>query len=161
MCLECNGRIPLDALSCPYCGAHLSHLNEEFTMSKPTNPQDNVTSLYPPPYKSPTQSPFEEKKSPLFMKAAESAVPKKLTSPTNSSGLPTVEEPVSTEDKGYFWPLMLLSLAANLFLIGFLQLCFSEGERLTLEWNSNYWFIYCLAAIPCCLLGFRKMKFLK
>lgn len=163
MCLECNGRIPLEALSCPYCGAHFSHLTEELPMSKPTNSQDSVNSLYPPPYRGATSaSAGEEKKSPLFVKPQEAKIEKKFAQPAPSSlGLPSTPETKTQEDSGYFWPLLLLSLAANLFLIGFLQLCFSEGDHLTLQWNSKYWFVYCLLAIPCCLMSFKKMKAFK
>ena len=60
-----------------------------------------------------------------------------------------------------FWPIFMLSIGANLLVIGLLQLFFSDNGILRLEWNSSRWYIYCLAALPLCYFGLQKAKELK
>ena len=82
---------------------------------------------------------------------------------TTPSGIPNIHLDHSTEQqaaegKSGFWPLLLLSIGANLLVIGLLQLFFSDGGLLTLEWDSSYWFVYCLGALPLCYFGYKKAK---
>ncbi len=51
-----------------------------------------------------------------------------------------------------------LLLASYLLLLGLLQLLFSEGGKLRLEWSTDYWYIYCLAALPLVYLGYKKLE---
>jgi hypothetical protein len=46
-------------------------------------------------------------------------------------------------------------------MLGLLQLFFSDSGKLKLEWDSSYWFVYCLAAAPLVLLGFKKANQLR
>ena len=83
-----------------------------------------------------------------------------------SMGAPTIpssqtEELASKESSSIFMPILLLSLAGNLLTIGLLQLLFSDRGFLRLEWDSSYWFLYCLGSLPLLYLGFRKAKGLK
>ena len=83
-----------------------------------------------------------------------------------SLGAPTIPadtaiEQSSDEGRSSFWPILLLSIGGNLLTIGLLQLFFSDNGFLKLEWDSSYWFVYCLAAAPLFYFGFKKANTLK
>lgn len=75
-----------------------------------------------------------------------------------SGNPPTIEQEEKAEDKGAFWPLLLLILGGNLLILGLLQFFFSESGHLRLEWDSKYWFVYCVLALPVLYFGFKKAK---
>jgi hypothetical protein len=157
MCTTCEGRIPLDADLCPYCGAEQNTSGQVYLQHKSI--QESLTSLYPPPYaaknstntKSPMQSqnqePMSEKK---YNHASVQATP--------HIHLDQTEEQQAAQEKSSFWPLLLLSVGANVLVLGLLQFFFSDNGQLTLQWDSNYWFIYCLAALPLFYVGFKKIS---
>jgi hypothetical protein len=92
----------------------------------------SLTSLYTPPY----------------AKAPEN----------RSEPAPAVAEAAQApaETKSAFWALLMLLLGGNLLTLGLLQFFFSDGGKLTLEWDSGYWFLYCLLAFPLFYFGFKK-----
>jgi hypothetical protein len=151
VCTHCDGRIPLDALQCPYCSAvQAGHGEGPQGMFKNQSLQDSLTSLYSPPYSSkgpgkPT-IPQEEKRGPASYDQAASYSLEK--------------EEVEDQKKG-LWPILLLSMGGNLLTLGLLQLFFSSEHRLTLEWNSGYWYLYCLLSAPLIYLGFRRVNQIK
>lgn len=169
MCSSCDGRIPLDADVCPYCAAEqrtaapVSSAKEMHHQSL----QDSLTSLYSPPYAAKSSNHSSEKKDfykpePLKEPMAE----KRFNNASASLGVPTIsmdstEEQHLDEGKSSFWPIFLLSIGANLLTVGLLQLFFSDNGFLRLEWDSSYWFVYCLAALPLFFFGLKKANVLK
>ncbi len=150
MCTSCEGRIAIDALVCPYCAA------DQGSASQHQSIQQSLSSLYPPPYAAKNTGPKSVHSKP------QEPMPEKRFQQTTSSGIPNIHLDQSTEqqaeDKSSFWPLLLLSIGANLLVIGLLQLFFSNEGLLTLEWDSSYWFVYCLGALPLCYFGYKKAK---
>jgi len=176
MCGNCDGRIPFDADTCPYCASEQSAAPQSAGSAKELHHQslqDSLTSLYTPPYagKSPGfMSPTGEKKEvPNFSNPQplkEPMAEKRFSSAGVSLGVPTIpvdaaEEHQVDEGRSSFWPILLLSFGANLLMVGLLQLFFSDNGFLRLEWDSSYWFVYCLAALPLFFLGFKKVNALK
>lgn len=176
MCSSCDGRIPLDADVCPYCAVEQGAIAPPASTAKEQHHrslQDSLTTLYSPPYaaKSPhSQNPGAEKKDfPSLFKTETPKEPmaeKRFNNASASMGIPTIpveatEEQVGDEGKSSFWPILLLSIGANLLTVGLLQLFFSDNGFLRLEWDSSYWFLYCLAAVPLFFLGFKKANGLK
>ncbi len=169
LCGNCDGRIPFEAIICPYCAAectpHGSGSDVDFRKQQSLN--DSLSALYPPPYaaKNVNPAPAEQHKSVSSFKQVDpfKDVSEKRFATAVSMGSPVIaaEETDQVEDKSSFWPLFFLSVGANLLMLGLLQLFFSEGGVLKLEWNSSYWFVYCLAAAPLVLLGFKKANQLK
>jgi len=126
MCANCDGRIPYEATQCPYCFTTLpgdSASSKIFTSS-----QENLTSLYNPPYQS-----------------EKTATPKETA---------VVME--KTEETKSFWPILLLTLAGNLFTLGILQFFFSDHGTVRLEVNGSYWFLLILASVPMFYFGLKK-----
>jgi hypothetical protein len=174
MCTSCDGRIPLDADTCPYCATNTKttiggiHGNKDpYHQSL----QDSLTSLYTPPYgknSSLLNQAGEKKDASLFNKAEsfkESMMEKKFNH-ASSLGAPMIPaesamDPNADQGKNGFWPILLLSIGTNLLTLGLLQLFFSDNGFLRLEWDSRYWFIYCLTALPLFFLGFKKANLLK
>jgi hypothetical protein len=165
MCTSCDGRIPLDVETCPYCAA------DQRTISMPPNNpkelhhrslQDSLTSLYTPSYTGKNPSLLIPKTEPPKEPMAE----KRFNHSSPFLGTPTIPvdsaiDPHVDGGKSSFWPILLLSVGTNLLTMGLLQLFFSDNGFLRLEWDSNYWFAYCLAALPLFFFGFRKVNALK
>ncbi|MCX6987406.1 MAG: hypothetical protein NT065_04540 [Chlamydiae bacterium] len=166
ICSNCDGRVPIESEQCIYCGAGCSTPQEEVDASPISDYrsiQDSLTSPYPPPY---------SKESSQYMKNdKEKNKPKPLTreSPDNqlhvslgkynlSQGMANVDIDEKQPQKSSFSPLLFLLMGSNLLIIGLLQFFFSERGILRLEWDSTYWFIYCLIASPLIYLGLKKSK---
>lgn len=159
MCGQCDGRIPLDANLCPYCSAEQGTSGQAYLQHKSI--QESLTSgLYPPPYaKNPTNVKDTLLKSSMPSYEQEPMPEKKYQHASiTSNPLPLnhAEEQQSIEEKSSFWPLLLLSVGANLLVLGLLQFFFSDNGLLTLQWDSRYWFIYCGLALPLFYIGFKK-----
>lgn len=168
MCSSCDGRIPIEALHCPYCATEQSSSAFEKTYLQQKALQDSLLSFYPPPYSLKKNNPIkqeEQKSATVLLKAPQEPVlEKKFVSATSGSSFPKIEEKTEREyqeDKNSFWPILLLSIAANLLIVGILQLLFSDEGYLRLEWNSHYWFFYCLASLPLFFLGYKKVYHFK
>ncbi|MBY0530311.1 MAG: hypothetical protein K2P51_09045 [Rhabdochlamydiaceae bacterium] len=172
LCVNCDGRIPLEAIVCPYCAAEATPQAsvQEAEYRKQQSFNDSLAALYPPPYaaKNTESSRKEEYKSAAPMKQADpfKDVSEKRFSSVSGLGIPSIpaheqEEAHAVDEKSSFWPLLFLSVGANLLMLGFLQLFFSDNGMLKLEWDSSYWYVYCLAAAPLVLLGYKKANLLK
>lgn len=172
MCTSCDGRIPYDVDVCPYCTSEQKGTFVPVSPAKDLHHQslqDSLTSLYSPPYKAAgsTNPPAEKKAVPnphKFESLKEPMAEKRFNH--SALGIPSIpteaaEEQRATEDRSSFWPILMLSIGANLLTLGLIQLFFSDNGFLRLEWNSSYWFVYCLAAIPLFFLGFRKVNTMK
>jgi uncharacterized protein with ATP-grasp and redox domains len=175
MCSNCDGRIPFDAEVCPYCAVEQGALAIQPAANAKERHhqslQDSLTSLYPPPYsaKNSTVSLNRTPKKEIFNSEPpkEPMAEKRFNQAASASlGIPTIPADVNGEhnldqDKSSFWPILLLSIGANMLTLGLLQLFFSDNGFLRLEWNSSYWFIYCMAAFPLFFFGFKKANALK
>ncbi|MBS0652282.1 MAG: hypothetical protein JSR39_02005 [Verrucomicrobia bacterium] len=174
MCNQCDGRIPLDAGVCPYCASEqviLQTADEDAQFHRQQSLQESLTALYSPPYsaKTPGYMHSDLKQGSSFMKQADSfkdVAPEKRFHSSAPLGIPSIppemqEEQQMTEEKTSFWPILFLSIGANLLMLGLLQLFFSDKGYLRLEWDSSYWFVYCLAALPLVFLGYKKASQLK
>lgn len=174
MCTNCNGRIPLDAEVCPYCASEMKSALAQASRGKELHHQslqESLTSLYTPPYAKSFNSlsqvgqkqeashgnKVESPKEPMLEKRFNH------TSPSlGAPAIPVESAADSNTDQGKngFWPILLLSIGANLLTLGLLQLFFSDQGFLRLEWESRYWFVYCLTALPLFFFGFKKANIL-
>ncbi len=164
MCAHCEGRIAVEATSCPYCGMPLVGEPESTSpaaLKSGLSSQESLSSLYPPPY---SNRNFPS------MKTDSKDAQSKFKSPQALSDNPFAKMPLAAtatvtekveEDKEGFMPLIFVLLGSNLLTLGLMQAIFSEGGILRLEWSSKYWFYYCLAAIPLLYLGVKKIKQIK
>jgi hypothetical protein len=152
MCATCDGRIPLDATSCPYCAAEQTQAYQQHKWI-----QESLTSLYPPPYgakNAPQQKEFAPK--PLVQESMLEKSFQQVSPPTRLNNEETPQESPKEETMS-FWPILFFSAGAHLLVIGLLQLFFSDQGLLTLQWQSRYWFLYCLSALPLFYFGLRKL----
>lgn len=166
LCWNCEGNVSVEALYCPFCGSDL-HQHEvmekdyalsskkETTSSYPQE-QTNLASLYTPPYR-PTHSGFgvpsyQEESTNIY---EEEAYPEEETS--YSRGQEAVEEAPQKVDVG-IWPLLFLSIGSNLLTIGLLLFFFSDKGKVVLEWNSYFWFVYCILATPILMFGWKLLQ---
>jgi len=167
MCTSCDGRIPFDADVCPYCAAAQPSMASSSEERHYQSLQDSLASPYAPSYVAKPAAPLGSKKETQSEPWKETMAEKRFTNPSSSLGIPQIpteavaQEEQADEGKSVFWPLLLLSIGANLLMLGLLQLFFSDQGFLRLEWNSSYWFVYCLGALPLFFLGFKKASTLK
>ncbi len=142
MCSNCDGRVAIDSLECPYCGTDFPEGTKQAAAQGPLfknqTLQDSLASLYTPPYSQPKKNVSPE---PTLVQEPE---------------LPQEEE-TGSQEKGTFWALFALIVAGNLFTIGMLQFFFSDHGLLRLEWDSGYWFLYCLIALPLAYFGLKQI----
>ncbi len=174
MCSHCDGRIPLEAPVCPYCAAEqvvIPTPEGDTQFYRQQSLQDSLTAPYSPPYysaKDPGYMHADLKQGSPFMKQAESyrdILAEKRFSSTHALGVPTIppemqQEQLVAEEKTSFWPILFLSIGANLLVLGVLQLFFSDHGLLRLEWDSSYWFVYCLIALPLLVFGYKRLSLL-
>lgn len=180
MCTGCDGRIPFDAMVCPYCAGQ--QVTAPTTSAKELHHQslqNSLTSLYTPPYAGKSLNAEKKEFTANFRsdgydpklvlnkpEPLKETMAEKRFNSSISLGAPIIpsdskEEQHLDEGKSSFWPILLLSIGANLLTIGLLQLLFSDNGFLRLEWDSGYWFAYCLAALPLFYLGFKRANLLK
>lgn len=165
ICSNCDGRIAIDSEHCPYCGTLATAMPREET-SEPAplfdhqSIQDSLTSLYTPPYSNKSTPSMKQDKmrpKPITKENHDNQLSASLGKYNYSqSSLPVIDTEEKSEEKSSFSPLLFLLLGSNMLVIGLLQLFFSEGGILRLEWKSKYWFVYCLIAIPVLLMGYKK-----
>jgi hypothetical protein len=164
ICSHCDGRIAIEAENCPYCGT-LSSTQEEAVAPAPLfdhkSIQDSLTTLYSPPYSNKSspimkQDKDKNKPKPFVKESHENQLNASLGKFNYSSSAPVIETEEKVEEKSSFTPLLLMLLGGNLLIIGLLQFFFSESGILRLEWQSKYWFIYCLIAVPALYMGYKK-----
>ena len=159
MCTSCDGRVPFESDVCPYCSSDLSKVQEMETLkpdsfSRNQAIQESLTSLYAPPYKgkkteTPTKIPQKETRAaPPAHHGGTAALPGTL--PREGA-----EEKVG---KTILLSILALSLGSVFFILGLLQVFFSEQGVLRLEWSTKYWFIYLLGSLPILYFGYRKAE---
>lgn len=173
MCCQCDGRIPLEADVCPYCasGQTVQLAEEDQQFMRQQSLQDSLTNLYSQPYSAKHSGHIktDPKQGPPFMKTTDSfkdVIPEKRFHSSAPLGIPSIppemqQEQEIADEKTSFWPILLLCVGSNLLMLGLLQLFFSDKGFLRLEWDSSYWYIYCLAALPLVVLGYKKANQLK
>lgn len=147
ICSNCDGRIPMNAKECIYCGAELPE-EVQTPLFKQQTLQESLTSLYSPPYSSRNQT--------LFQSEEEPASRSPSTPPSQSATAAASQEESEADIKSSFLPILLLVVGSNLFTVGLLQFFFSSNGLLALEWDSSFWFLYCLTALPLCYFGYKK-----
>ena len=176
VCWNCEADVSYEATYCPFCGTDLLTSSAETPPSPPQQDekftqqslQESLASLYKPPYSVRDRQGFgvpderEEtsftqaeppKEDPLFQ-SYESVQQKQAVVEESSAEKTSKEE----SSRGNVWPLLLLSIGAHLLLLGILILFCSKAGRVVLEWNSRYWFFYCLLSLPLLFFGVRQLK---
>jgi hypothetical protein len=134
MCYNCEGDVDLEVIVCPFCAADLREEKPEQQrpIYNPTASVKNLNtqqSLYPPKH---TEEP----------------------TPGEPVALAVEEE----EPKNVFGPLILLTLGAQLLLLGLFMLLFSHHGMMTLKWDARFWFIYLFASVPLLIFGYRALS---
>ncbi|MBM3207988.1 MAG: hypothetical protein FJZ57_05210 [Chlamydiae bacterium] len=164
ICTNCDGRIPVEAQECLYCGSKVV-LSQEMAAPSPAfdhqSIQDSLSSLYAPPYSNMSANDMKNDKDknkpkPILRESQDNQLHAALGKFNHSQTTPV--DPIQEREPGKssFMPLLMLLLGGNLLIIGLLQFFFSENGVLRLEWQSKYWFVYFLISVPVILLGYKK-----
>jgi hypothetical protein len=164
ICSNCDGRIAIEAEACPYCGSACAAVQEMTTPAPLFDHQaiqESLTSLYTPPYSNKSAATMKQDKEkhkakPVTKESHENQLNASLGKFNYSSGTPAIETEEIVEEKSSFGPLLFLLLGGNFLIIGLLQFFFSENGILRLQWESKYWFVYCLIAMPLVYFGYKK-----
>ena len=154
ICPHCEGRVPLEAELCPYCAHELTNLAKPPQgLFQSQSLEESLSSLYKPPYQGKRAS-----QDFTHAKNVENALYKEPS--RELSREPSGETPAEAEKerKSSLWPTFMLLLAMNLFVLGLLQLFFATDGVVRLEWDASNWAFYCLAALPLCFFGWKKLR---
>ena len=149
LCWNCEGRVGLQEEHCKFCGVYLSPLDPD------DEEDDKKTSLFAPPYR------VGESKEEEQIPASPFLAQKSLAEPQMKEAIPPeVNTNIEVPSAIYpvVMPLVLLSIGTVLFLFGMALVMFSNNGVLSLQWSSDYWFIYFLIAIPTMLLGWKFLQ---
>lgn len=167
MCIHCEGRIPLEADICEYCASYQTDTNMKNSFQTPLfqnqTLEDSLTSLYTPPYqgKRPNFSQPISNEETAFL-SPQSTVYKEVTNNPTHNPFEKVTSKYSTEEveqqKSSLWPTLFLTTGIFAFIIGLMQVLFSTNGTLHLEWDTNYWFLYCLIGAPLLFFGMKKLR---
>lgn len=182
MCTQCDARLPLDSDICIYCGSKVDGGSGSWDRTGGSAVRmGSLESPYKPPYPSrlPEFSREQEDLAPhqggqeacasrcgqeAYASRCGQEEPFRHEPPTEREDpLPQAVRAVvmpeeTNERKNALLASGSLLLASYLLLLGLLQLLFSEGGKLRLEWSTDYWYIYCLAALPLVYLGYKKLE---
>lgn len=134
MCYNCEGEVDIDVIVCPFCAADLREEKpEQHTPLMQTNFKnlDAQQSLYPSSL--PKARPEEE--------------------PPLQQTIQQEEEPKSS-----YGTIILLTLGAQLLLLGLFMLLFSNRGEFVLKWDARFWYFYVLASIPLFIFGVKSLN---
>ncbi len=130
MCWSCDGNVPIDAESCPFCGVALDH----------TIPKSD----YKPPYR-------------LAKQEETQAIP--VAPMLKPEGF-AVENEDSYVDQTKKVMITLGCLSAGLILLLFgsiLAIFAGADDMLVLRWDARYWYLYFVVSIPLLIIGWRAL----
>ena len=99
ICSHCDGRIPIDAMQCLYCGADASKIAEPSSFSKHQALEDSLTSLYKPQYSKPNTTPSYSPPLASEMKPVEESRRFREAPPMAASILPETACRISRKDR--------------------------------------------------------------
>jgi hypothetical protein len=165
ICLGCEGTISAHTLFCPYCGSDVK-AQEEYSSEEQKSSSSlqslqemsNLSSLYKPPY-TPNQKGFGVPSyTDSYRDASSSYEEPSYEESTHCSEPRYAHEEKKAKVEVGLWPLLFLSVGMNLLTIGLLLFFFSDRGKLILEWNSYYWFVYCIIATPLLMFGWRLLN---
>lgn len=137
LCYNCEGEVDLDVIVCPFCAADLREEKPEQLTPHFHQTQKNFdteATLYPPPYAPRVREEGEE---------------------------PSAQQPViqdEEEPKGSYGSIILLTLGAQLLLLGLFMLFFSSKGILVLKWDARFWYFYMMASIPLLIFGVKSLN---
>jgi len=159
MCPNCEGNVALEVSMCPYCGGSVFEQNENLSSQKSADDvktlsyEETLASLYPPPYKPKV---IETNSS---MENEENYVEEPKPIQKGYEQEEVHEEEVEEEvEQNALIPTVLFWFGVNAFIFSILLLVFSKDGVLYLKWNSSYWFLYSLIALPFLFFGFKGLK---
>lgn len=169
ICWNCEAEVSRDASYCPFCGSDLLSTQEKPSQSHEDPNQilenrgfeESLADLYKPPYALRSPSTNSGSYSSQLNRESEAKKPR-ISEFTRheDEALPEEfeEEPLVRKKLGGGWSLILLSLGSQLFLLGIMMVLFSQEGKLTLEWNSEYWFLYCLLGVAPIYFGIQMLR---
>ena len=160
ICSQCDGRVPIDATECFYCGMDLSKtMSGAAKNATPSHAslEQSLQGLY-----SPSQSNRGTKGQEAYLRSNYTPPSQKLE-PTKTPTFthPQAAHPAHEEKKQGvpmdFWGILALCIGSNLLMLGLLQVILSDHGMLRLEWSSSFWYLYCLLGAPAFWIGFKKL----
>lgn len=169
ICWYCEGSVSAEALQCCFCGSELNKENKNSSLTETASSDSSSTSTEPA-----IETPLDESLARLYKppylirERFASPAPIEKTDHTTHS---TTTTPDKIEEEEVFdvtsapdemgnsdaLSLLLLSLGVFLITLGLLLFFFAEEGSVTLQWNTNYWFLYCFLALPALYFGFRYL----
>ena len=158
------------ALQCCFCGSELNKENNNSSLTETavsnsshasstesaieTPLDESLARLYKPPYLI-----REHFTSPAPVEKIDNTTPSTAVIPDKIEEEEIFDATSASDEMGNSDALSLLLLSLGVFLLtlGLLLFFFAEEGSVTLQWNTNYWFLYCFLALPALYFGFRYL----
>lgn len=186
-CKGCGAQVSSFVTYCPFCGLDMvkakvdvagsaepvaAAMPETVASEAKPEPQENLASLYNPPYVARDKSgigvgPDEEEdvKEEVSFSQAKVAAREPILPPPAEPEAPTTssqyEEREEKRDRGYLIPMSLMLIGSQFLTLALLIALFSRGGVLTIEWKTSTAFLFFLFSIPFLTFGFKWLGFLK
>lgn len=170
ICWYCEGSVSAEALQCCFCGSELNKENNNSPLTETVASNSSPTSSIESDIETPLDESLARLYKPPYLIRDRFASPSPIEKIDNTTHSTTVA-PDKIEEEEIFdvtsasdeignsdaLSLLLLSLGVFLLTLGFLLFFFAEEGSVTLQWNTNYWFLYCFLALPALYFGFRYL----
>lgn len=140
LCWNCEASVALHEENCPYCAVYLgpASVSGDESQNDPLAPPYKIQVMEEEGGELP-EAPYAAEES------EEDEVELEALEPTGDM-------------KEVAIPTSLLLGGTVFFLFGLVLLLFSQDGVFTLRWNSEYWYLYQLAAVPMLYFGWRSLN---
>lgn len=143
LCWNCEGRVGFSEEHCPFCGVYLSptpisgHVEDDSDDQAPE-----------PPYGLDEESKSSSYHDPLHQDRIQRPGSKK-------------QEAISGDEfRKMITPLGTLLAGSIFFLFGLVLFLFSKDGKLTLQWNSDYWYVYSAFSLVLLFWGWKSLQYI-
>ncbi len=149
LCSQCEASIPYEMGHCPFCGQEQI---EKISIEEESQHGDSLhlSELYHPPYLAQSLGEVRKEQKPF-----ESYSTSSERSGFDEQQLEQTEKHLAKKE---LMIILLLSIGGQFMLLGLMLFFFSIDGVVTLQWKSQFWYLYSLFSVPFLLLGFRSLK---
>lgn len=148
LCWNCEGRVGFSEEHCPFCGVYLSP-----TSTPGEESQGEAEDQLPQP---PYQLDGEQIDDHVHDSPYQEHLPGQQE---RQAGLSETALASHEDLRKMVTPMGTLLAGSIFFLFGLVLLLFSKDGKLTLQWSSDYWYVYLIISLGMLFWGWRSLQF--
>lgn len=146
LCWNCEGSVGFSEEHCPFCGVYLS----------PTSPPEEEVNLteseefvHEPPYRLDEEREKNQEHSSPYSSQDSKKNHQHSSSASSSS---------ADELRQIATPMVMILAGSVFFLFGLVLVLFSKDGKLTLQWKSDFWYVYMTCSLLMLFWGWRTLQ---